>query len=741
MINSDRFVLNLNSKKLPIVIVSLQLVFLGLVALDSLGLGIPILRQVLGFLYLTFVPGILFLGILKENNLNLTEVILYSVGLSLSFLMYIGALASFLYPFISIQKPISETPLIYTISFTVVLLCIIFYQQNNKKFELLLPNLRNFLSPSTLLFVLPIFLFVLPIFLAVFGAYLLRFHESNFLLLILIVLISLIPFLAIYHVSSKFYPLLIFSIALSLLLYASAGSPYIRGVDACVELYAANLVKANSLWNPEVPINQNAMLSIVILRPIYSILLGISLTEAFTLTSPFLFSLVPVALYEISRRVIKSQSKDEIAFLSCSFFMFFWMFYTTMANLYRQQIAMLFLSLIILLLTDREMKTSIGKKVLLIIFSISLVVSHYATAYLYMFILLAALLLSALKPLRKLFSFESISSNYIALFIAIIITWYIYTSGGTLFNALVNIGNNIISALSTEFLNPEHTGMFWVMRELPSISYRVVRLLHYITALFVIIGFLDCLRTLLKGEESMIRKEHLSFSAILLGTLAVMVTVPYTTPMDLARIYQIFLLWLAPFCIVGGLVISGVTKLVFKLPRPEYSLRLLAVFFAIFLLFNSGFIPEMTGEYQYQPSLAKAHINDRHFDTKVNFYSSTYTEKEIFAAKWLSDNKELEFKVYADGFHSLLYGYAEIPMRKGLPPKGSETVYTLTKDTLVDENSYIYLRQINLAGVMLLKEPKKGKIAGKIDWWNTSDLDLNIMNKIYINSGSAIYYR
>ena len=439
MINSDRFVLNLNSKKLPIVIVSLQLVFLGLVALDSLGLGIPILRQVLGFLYLTFVPGILFLGILKENNLNLTEVILYSVGLSLSFLMYIGALASFLYPFISIQKPISETPLIYTISFTVVLLCIIFYQQNNKKFELLLPNLRNFLSPSTLLFVLPIFLFVLPIFLAVFGAYLLRFHESNFLLLILIVLISLIPFLAIYHVSSKFYPLLIFSIALSLLLYASAGSPYIRGVDACVELYAANLVKANSLWNPEVPINQNAMLSIVILRPIYSILLGISLTEAFTLTSPFLFSLVPVALYEISRRVIKSQSKDEIAFLSCSFFMFFWMFYTTMANLYRQQIAMLFLSLIILLLTDREMKTSIGKKVLLIIFSISLVVSHYATAYLYMFILLAALLLSALKPLRKLFSFESISSNYIALFIAIIITWYIYTSGGTLFNALVNI--------------------------------------------------------------------------------------------------------------------------------------------------------------------------------------------------------------------------------------------------------------------------------------------------------------
>lgn len=730
MINNDSNLITiyLTAKKLLIVILSLQLAIFGLTLLGKLGLEIPVLRQVIGFLYLTFIPGILLIVIFGISNLNLTEVILYSVGLSLSFLMYIGALASFLYPFISIQKPISETPLIYTISFTVVLLCIIFYQQN-KKFELLLPNLRDFLSPSTLLFVLPIFL-------AVFGAYLLRFHESNFLLLILIALISLIPFLAIYHVSSKFYPLLIFSIALSLLLYASAASPYVRGWDACVELYTANLVKANSLWDLGIPTAQNAMLSIVILRPIYSILLGISLTEAFTLTSPFLFSLVPVVLYEISRRVVKSQSRDEIAFLSCSFFMFFWMFYTSMANLYRQQIAMLFLSLIILLLTDREMKTSIGKKVLLIIFSISLVVSHYATAYLYMFILLAALLLSALKPLRKLFSFESISSNYIALFIAIIITWYIYTSGGTLFNALVNIGNNIISAVSTEFLNPEHTGMFWVKRELPSISYKIVRLLHYITALFVIVGFLDCLRTLLKGKKSMIEEEHLSFSAILLGILAVMMAVPYASPIGLARTYQIFLLWLAPLCIAGGLAIVRA----FKLPT-EYGLRLLAVFFAIFLLFNSGFIPEINGEYQYNSSLAKAHINDRDFDTKVSFYSSTYTEKEIFAAKWLSDNRELEFKVYADGFHSLLYGYAEIPMWKGLPPKGSETVYTLTKDTLVDENSYIYLRQINLAGVMLLKEPKKGKIAGKIDWWNTPDLDLNIMNKIYINSGSAIYYR
>jgi len=727
MINSDRFVLNLNSKKLLIVVVSLQLAFLGLIALDSLGLGIPILRQVIGFLYLTFVPGMLLLGVLKINNLNLTEAILYSVGLSLSFLMGIGTLINSLYPFIGISKPISELPLTYTISFTVILLCIIYYQ--NKEFELLLPNLGDFLSPSILLFILPILL-------AVFGTYLLQYHESNLLFLLLLVLISLVPPLAIYHVSSKFYPLLIIGIAFSLILYESAASPYIRGWDACVELYTANLVKANSLWNPRIPISHNAMLSIVILRPIYSILLGTDLTKAFTLTSPFLFSLVPIALYEISRRVVKSQSREEIAFLSCSFFMFFWKFYTSMAN-YRQQIAMFFLSLIILLLTDRKMKASIGRKVLLIIFSISLVVSHYATAYLYMFILLAALLLSALKPLRKLFSFESISSNYIALFIAIIITWYIYTSGGTLFDALVNIGNNIISAVSAEFLNPEHTDMFWVVRELPSISYRVVRLLHYISFLFIIVGFLDCLRTLLKGKRSIIEKDHLSFSAILLGMLAVMTTVPYASPIGMARTYQLFLLWLAPLCIVGGLVIIRA----FKLPRAEYGLRLLAVFFAIFLLFNSGFIPEMTGEYQYQPSLAKAHINDRDFDTKVNFYSCIYTEQEIFAAKWLSDNRELEFKVYADGFHSLLYGYAGIPMWKGLPPKGSETVHTLTKDTLVDETSYVYLRQINLAGVMLLKEPKKGKIAGKINWWNISDLNLNIMSKIYTNSGSAIYYR
>jgi len=104
----SNLVIHLTTKNLLIVIFSLQLAFLGLVGLEKLGLEIPILRQAVGFIYLTFVPGFLIFKILQINNRNIIESLLYSVGLSLSFLMWTGALINFLYPLIGISKPISE---------------------------------------------------------------------------------------------------------------------------------------------------------------------------------------------------------------------------------------------------------------------------------------------------------------------------------------------------------------------------------------------------------------------------------------------------------------------------------------------------------------------------------------------------------------------------------------------------------------------------------------------------------
>ena len=53
---------------------AIQFAIWGAIGLDVIGLQIPILRQLIGFIYLTFVPGII---ILKRSNCESGALILY----------------------------------------------------------------------------------------------------------------------------------------------------------------------------------------------------------------------------------------------------------------------------------------------------------------------------------------------------------------------------------------------------------------------------------------------------------------------------------------------------------------------------------------------------------------------------------------------------------------------------------------------------------------------------------------
>jgi len=61
---------------------ALMLATAGLVGLAGFGFDVPVLRQVIGFVFLTFVPGLLILRILKIHRVSAVESLLYSVGLS-----------------------------------------------------------------------------------------------------------------------------------------------------------------------------------------------------------------------------------------------------------------------------------------------------------------------------------------------------------------------------------------------------------------------------------------------------------------------------------------------------------------------------------------------------------------------------------------------------------------------------------------------------------------------------------
>ena len=73
---------------------------------------IPVARQALSFVYLTFIPGFVGLKLLGINRLSTMENIIFSIGLSLVTLMLIGLIMNELLPLFGISQPLALSPLV-----------------------------------------------------------------------------------------------------------------------------------------------------------------------------------------------------------------------------------------------------------------------------------------------------------------------------------------------------------------------------------------------------------------------------------------------------------------------------------------------------------------------------------------------------------------------------------------------------------------------------------------------------
>ncbi|MCD4678482.1 MAG: DUF2206 domain-containing protein [Desulfobacula sp.] len=435
--------MNVKLKIFPIVF-AIQFAILGAIGLDLIGIQIPIIRQFFGFIYLTFIPGTLIIIILKLNKLGNIERLMYTVGLSISFLMFIGASLNIIYPFFGISHPISVIPLIVSLSVATMILCILIFIRE-KNFSAYIIEIKDILFPQVL------FLCLLPL-LSVIGTYFVNFYQTNIILMFLIIAIALIVVLIGFDIfiPKNLYPLAVIIIAISLLLHNSTISMYLWGWDIHAEYYWANTTILKSLWDSTTPSNVNSMLSITMLAPIFSNITGMSLTWVFKIFYPLIFSLVPLGLY----RIYQKQTNDKIAFLSVFLFMSFYSFFTTMLQLARQQIAEIFLILIVLLIIDTNMNR-LKQTILVIIFMFSLGVSHYGLSYIVLFLLIATYFSYCFEGRYKNMKLTSnITATLVLLYIVFVITWYMNISNSSSFNSFVLIGDHIITSIVTDFLQP-----------------------------------------------------------------------------------------------------------------------------------------------------------------------------------------------------------------------------------------------------------------------------------------------
>jgi len=610
---------DLSIKKLLAMVVSLQIALWAVMGLSALGVSIPIVQPLIGFVYLTFVPGILILTALRLRNLDIVETTLYAVGLSVTVVLGIGLVESIVFNALNIIKPFSFLAVTSSVSFVVLLLCVIAYFRNithpkplfNTKMPAALAPItkreailstfadtpkvivesrpesmiRNITHPKPLFntkmpaaLAPTLFLCIIP-FLAVFSTYLVNAYNVDAGQVLLWVLLCVVVLLIAFDkvIPSKLYPLAVFVIALSLLFQITLISAWITGADIQSEWFLANTVLNTGVWNPSLLSTYNGMLSVVALAPIYSLISSLNLVWVFKIVYPVVFALVPVGLYQILRR----QLNDKVAFLSCFFFVSFAPFYVQMTTLARQEIAELFFVLLILLLVSKEMDRRI-QSALFLVFGLSLIVSHYGLFFIAVFFIFlmwlvltvarvggSNLSLPYLRTKTGIHKDEQIATpspssppisvvtivSVSVLFIAST-AWYFYTSQGTVTQQVVLLGSHIVGSISNLF-SPTYSEAANVVAQgpVPGILHSINAYVNYLNVFFMVAGV--CLVVFLKKLRFKLEFSYVALTTIALGFLVASAAVPYLgAALDWTRVYQITLFFLAPFLVIGFISIG-----------------------------------------------------------------------------------------------------------------------------------------------------------------------------------------
>jgi uncharacterized membrane protein len=695
------FVLNdWELKKLLGVVLTTQLTLVGLIFLESSGFEIPIIRPLVGFVYLTFIPGFLILRVLRIHNLGSAESILYAVGLSLSSLMFLGLFANTVYPLLGISRPISLEPLAITLFAFVCILVILCYLRDRSFINYDYNANTKHVSGENHWVVLCF----LPL-IALFGVYFVNFYHINFFLVILLLVIATIPFLVVNgKIQGKFYPLCVYLIAISLLYHNSLFSTYlVEWADISFEYWYAKNVLENSIWDPEIESAYNSVISVTILAPIFSIILKLPLVWVFKAIYPLIFSFVSVGLYLVYKRIFNHQ----IAFLASFFFMSMFNFYTDMLGLIRQQIAELFLVLLVLLFIERELEVA-KKSFLAILFGFSIPVSHYSIAYISLFIFISSWLLLFVTRNKSPFSVQ-----FVLGFFVFTIAWFIYISGSKNFLVGTIIAKIIVSHLSLDFLTPETSqGMRYILMEHRDLVGYSHKLLHLASVFFITIGLFISLFENKKDDSFSFYKV---FSLMFFVIASATIIVPYfAATLNTSRLYGITLLSLSPFCILGG-------KAFFErlIPAKESGWKnILAGFLSIFLLFNSGLMNLFFSENQISQSLNP--------DTSIR---PVFRIEEITAATWSHNTLPSTAKVYSDTFNAHLLQMISgsfNPLIKGVDTREYE--YPL--------DSYIFIGTDNIKyNLLYLSSPDKPRFKIERTSFKGSPIfgGISNMDKIYDN--------
>ncbi|MEM2292364.1 MAG: DUF2206 domain-containing protein [Nitrososphaerota archaeon] len=688
----------------------LTILLLQFVFCAALIFRIAIIRQAIGFFYFTFIPGFIFIKLLRLDKRDGIEILLFSVGFSIAFLMLGGLLINEFLFALGILKPL--TPMSLIIIFNSLILGGAFLVHLKSE------NFRFYRADILKLFLQRLLLLSLPI-LSITGAMLVNISQNNVALLFMIVIISLLFIFIVFFrdsLLSKLYSVAILMIALALLYHSSFISNYIisRGSDVPVEYFVFKVTENKALWNTSFsdPIfgRINAMLSVTVLPAVYSGLLNINSTWMFKIIYPLLFSLVPLGLYQIWRKYIG----EKRAFISAFYFMAYETFYSEMLGLNRQIISELFFVLLLLVILDKKI-SRLSKIICFTVFSFALITSHYGISEVFLFFISSALFFSFFKTKR--FS-GNITLSMVVLFFIVMFGWYIFTTKSIVFNSILEYGDYVYRQLGDffRFENREPEVMRGLGLETPPTVWNAIsRAFAYIAQFLIVLGFVAIITKRLKSNYE---TEYFAFTIAATTLLIALITIPgLANTMNMTRFYHILLFFLAPLCVLGADFIS---KMVMKKKSKLWIFILVGVLVPYFL-FQTEFVYEVTGSYSWSIPLSGYRMHPLRL-YGYNGYIDSYSVK---GAQWLSLNAAFKnSRIFAD-----VYSRNNVLTTYGLIYRNY--VEPLSNVTVVMNGDVVYLSTLNVI---------ENLIPFRNLTWNSSELSLfKDLNLIYSNGGSIIY--
>jgi len=715
----------------------------------SIYYNIFIIRQVLGFIFLFFIPGMLILCILNPSKLSPTEVLVLSVGLSISSIMFFCLIMNSFYPLFGYDAPLSVISL--DISLTIVLLILAIIANSRNGFAIML-KLIDFKYNIYDVIIYTISIIFLP--LSVFGMHLMNKAENNAMVIALLFLMpAFVIIISMGHcrLSRTIYPLIIFIVSVSIILLMGMRSSHIIGNDAHIEYYIFQKTLSNEAWHLIMNNSLDSCLSISILPVVYQSFININAEYLFKILYPLFFSISPLIIYQISNEYLT----EDNSFLASIFFICQNTYIGATSNP-RTVIAILFVALSIMIMLNNNIP-AFEKKILLLIFIISCVVSHYSTAYIFFVILILSFIF--VKVLKRIFdhiklqsSKKNCSSNFqnveysattadalihsekyltvglITIFFVVIFVWYSQVTGAAFESGLGFISKSFESLQDFFIIESRSEGVSMAfgsgIDEL-EVPRKIRFIFNWLSIIFIAIGVLHTsanyykynkLKLIIDNMPFLYKKGKfdllfLSFSVICSSIMLLTIALPFVSNgYGIDRAYLLMTIVLSAFFVIGGIRIAA------ALCISRTYLIVLIVLVPLFMC-ATGSIYQIFG---YSGSMA-LNSEGSSFD---NYY---IYDQETNAAKWSSKYINNIYIIYSD-LHSHY-----ILISQGLLDNKNlyyDSNYFIKKNILIP-TGYFFLRSFNIVHDQLIGIDNKPN--------NISIDTFHKINLIYNNGRSKFF--